>query len=203
MKKVKESGSGGTSEKNSQRKERVKSVSIDEPKVMNDAILIELNFHNDDYGFHKTVELVSEVEHLQDFGIPYEIIPGISSSTGAATLNGIPLTKRGINQSFWVLTATTKDGSLSNDLTLAAQSTATSVILMGTKKVKDISELYCSKGKENTPVAFIENASMPDERIILTIVKKMGVTASKEALKSPAIILIGEVVARHYFANRL
>jgi uroporphyrin-III C-methyltransferase len=64
-----------------------------------------------------------------------EVIPGISSATALATAQKIPLTKRGITESVWITTGTTSCGKLSEDIELAAQSTATVVILMGIGKL--------------------------------------------------------------------
>ncbi len=135
-----------------------------------------------------------ETDYIDNFGIPYEIVPGISSSIGAATLSNIPLTKRGVNESFFVVTATTKENQISNDLFIASQSSATVVILMGTRKIKEIQQLFLMNKKNRTPVAFIENASMPNHRTLFTNVKNMYDEAVIQNLKSPAIILVGESI---------
>jgi len=68
-----------------------------------------------------------EIEHAQSFGIPTDVIPGISSSLAVPSSIGIPLTKRGISESFWVITGCNSQRELSRDLELAARSTATLV----------------------------------------------------------------------------
>ena len=75
-----------------------------------------------------------ELECARAHGIEVTIVPGISSSISVPALNEIPLTKRGVNESFWVVTGTTVDHEMSNDINLAAQSSATVVILMGMKR---------------------------------------------------------------------
>ena len=66
-----------------------------------------------------------EIEYAESFGIPTFIVPGISSAVAVPASQGISLTKRGTSESFWVITGTTSDRNLSNDVRLAAQSSAT------------------------------------------------------------------------------
>ena len=65
-----------------------------------------------------------ELEYAQKHGIATTYIPGISSAMAVPGLCGIPLTKRGVNESFWVVTGTLKDHSTAKDLFFAAQSSA-------------------------------------------------------------------------------
>ncbi len=138
-----------------------------------------------------------EKQYAEAFGIETEIVPGISSSTGIPALQGIPLTKRGVNESFWVITGTTSSGKISKDVTLAAQSSATVVILMGMKKLKEISKIFERFGKAETPVAIIQNGSLPNEKIAIGTIDTIVEIAQKENIGSPAIIVIGDVVSLH------
>ncbi|MEH0155063.1 uroporphyrinogen-III C-methyltransferase [Limibacter armeniacum] len=138
-----------------------------------------------------------EMQYAESFGIPTTYIPGITSSVAAAGLQNIPLTRRGISESFWVVTGTTKSGELSSDLALAAQSTATVVILMGTKKLQEIMNVFSAFGKQDMPVAIIQNSSMPDEKVGVGTVSSIVEIAEKEQLGSPAVIVVGEVAALH------
>src|SRR5690349_6782287 len=79
-----------------------------------------------------------ELEYATRRGVEVIVIPGISSALAAPSSAGIPLTKRGVNESFWVVTGTLSSGELSNDIHLAAQSTATVIILMGLSHLKNI-----------------------------------------------------------------
>src|SRR5690606_13985025 len=89
-----------------------------------------------------------ELEYAQRRGIQVEVIPGLSSSLAAPASVGIPLTKRGINESFWVSTGTCTSGQASDDLLLAAQSGATVVILMGMANLNAIVTTFCNvRGK--------------------------------------------------------
>lgn len=138
-----------------------------------------------------------ELDYAEAFGIETEAIPGISSSTGIPALHKIPLTKRGVNESFWVITGTTSSGKISKDIALAAQSSATVVILMGMKKLKGIVNIFITYGKGESPVAIIQNGSLPDERVALGTVDTIVEKSREKGISSPAIIVIGEVVAHH------
>ena len=88
-------------------------------------------------------------------GIEVVVVPGISSSVAIATLQEIPLTRRGINDSFWVVTGTTKEHQLSKDIIHAANSDATVVVLMGMSQLDKICEVFHGVGKSDLPVAII------------------------------------------------
>lgn len=138
-----------------------------------------------------------EIVFAQEFGIQTSVIPGISSSISVPALAGIPLTCRGVSESFWVLTGTTKNHSPSNDVTKAAHSTATLVILMGMQHLPQITALLSEAGRGNTPVAIIQNGSTPYQKLGLGTVDTIVEVVEKEQLTNPAIIVIGEVVRLH------
>lgn len=134
-----------------------------------------------------------ELEYAQRFGIEVEVVPGISSSYAVPALAGIPLTTRGISESFWVITGTTKEHKLSADVALAAQSSATVVVLMGMHKLAEIVEIYAQLGKINLPVAIIQNGSLPNEKIVTGKVGNILQLVQATGISSPAIIVLGEV----------
>ncbi|OHX66151.1 uroporphyrinogen-III C-methyltransferase [Flammeovirga pacifica] len=138
-----------------------------------------------------------EMLYAQKHGLRVNLVPGISSSVAAPALQGIPVTRRGDSQSFWVITGTTKEGEVSEDIALAAQSSATVIILMGTKKIHQIMNSFKKAGKENTPVAIIQNASTPQEKIGLGTVQNIEQVMHEKQLGSPAVIVVGEVVKHH------
>lgn len=138
-----------------------------------------------------------ELVYVESFNIPTEVIPGISSSIAVPELQRIPLTRRGINDSFWVLTGTTRDHQLSADIQIAAKSNATVVVLMGMTKLKDIVQLFIDEGKSSLPVAIIHNGTMPDEQYVLGTVSTIADVVAASGISSPAVIVIGEVVRLH------
>ncbi len=137
-----------------------------------------------------------EIEYARSFGLLTGYVPGISSSYAAAGAADIPLTVRGVNESFWVMTGTKSDGSLSEDLKLGLQSSATLVILMGMNKLGEIATLCQEFGKGEISAAIIQNGTMANQRIGISTAAELENLAKKEELRNPAIIVIGEVV-RH------
>ena len=135
-----------------------------------------------------------ELDYAKQFGIEAYMVPGISSSLAVPAYQGIPLTKRGCSESFWVITGTTKSHQLSNDIILAAKSTATVVILMGMGKLQEIVDVFSVAGKKNLPVAIIQNGTTKDEKIGIGTIKNICKVVEEKQLSSPAIIVIGEVV---------
>jgi len=107
---------------------------------------------------------------------------------------GIPLTRRGISESFWVITGTTSERKLSKDVYLAAQSTATVVILMGMSKLSEIVSIFKKFNKNEVPTAIIQNGTTKSEKIGLGTINTIEEVVTKKKLASPAIIVIGEVV---------
>ena len=136
-----------------------------------------------------------EIEYARAFGLLTNYIPGISSSYAAAGSADIPLTVRGVNESFWVMTGTKTDGSLTEDLKLGLQSTATLVILMGMNKLGEIANLCQKYGKGDISAAIIQNGTMANQRIGISTAAELENMAKKEDLRNPAIIIIGEVVS--------
>lgn len=135
-----------------------------------------------------------EIDFIESFGIPTSVVPGISSSIAVPAYQGISLTKRGVSESFWVITGTTSDRKLSNDVALASQSSATVVILMGMSKLTQIIDLFQKESKGETPVAIIQNGTTPQEKIGVGTINNIEHVVVQEQLSSPAIIVIGEVV---------
>ena len=138
-----------------------------------------------------------ELEYIQSFAIEVEVIPGLSSSTAISTLHNVPLTKRGINESFWVITGTTKEGKLSGDIKLAASSTATVVILMGIKKLPLIRDIFLQEGQSSTPVMVVQSGSTQSEKIVLGNIDNILEKVKDRNIGTPGIIVIGETVGLH------
>jgi len=138
-----------------------------------------------------------EIGFLENFDIPTEVVPGISSSTGLPTLQGVPLTTRHVSESFWVITGTTQSGQLSRDIELAAQSTATVVILMGIRKLRQIVAMFQEYGRGQTPVMIIQNGSKPTEKIALGTVETIIDIAEAKQIGTPGIIVLGDTVQFH------
>jgi len=144
-----------------------------------------------------------ELDFAKQFGIQTFMVPGISSALAVPAYQGIPLTKRGCSESFWVITGTTKSHQLSNDVILAAKSTATVVILMGMGKLQEIVKVFSNEGKQNVPVAIIQNGTTKDEKIGIGTINSICNVVEEKNLSSPAIIVIGKVVNERTILNSI
>ncbi|MCF0063538.1 uroporphyrinogen-III C-methyltransferase [Dyadobacter chenwenxiniae] len=136
-----------------------------------------------------------EILYAAKHGIESEIIPGISSSYAAPALAGIPLTSRGLSESFWVITGTTKQHALSNDVHLAAQSTATVVILMGLHKLDEIVSIYADLNKFDESISIIQNGTLENQKVVTGKISNIAALAKASEIASPAVIVIGKVAA--------
>jgi uroporphyrin-III C-methyltransferase len=135
-----------------------------------------------------------ELEHASRYGIPTRVVPGISSALAVPAAVSIPLTSRGVSESFWVVTGTTMTGGLSSDVALAAQSTATVIILMGLRKLPEIMALFESFDKSQMPVAVIQNGTLATQKEVVGTVSTIVGLVKEEDLGSPGIIIAGDVV---------
>lgn len=135
-----------------------------------------------------------EIDYVRPFGLETFVVPGISSAIAVPAYQGIPMTKRGASESFWVITGTTKNHKLSSDVALAAKSTATVVILMGMGKLQEIADIFTGEGREDKAIAIIQNGTTEDEKVGIGTIKTIVKIAEEKQLANPAIIVIGEVV---------
>jgi uroporphyrin-III C-methyltransferase len=135
-----------------------------------------------------------EIDFVQQLGIETAVVPGISSALGVPAFNGISLTQRGVAESFWVITGTTSGHELSKDVTLASQSSATIVILMGMNKLEEIVALYQNNRTDNLPIAIIQNGTKSSQKKVIGTIDSIIQLVKDNELSSPAVIIIGEVV---------
>ena len=135
-----------------------------------------------------------ELEYAARRGVNIEVVPGVSSSIAAPTAAGIPLTKRGVNESFWVLTGTLSSGELSNDIHLAAQSSATVIVLMGMSHLNAITSIFQDSRSPFEPIAIIQNATLPEQKVVTGTMLNIHEQVMENGISSPAVIVIGKVV---------
>jgi uroporphyrin-III C-methyltransferase len=135
-----------------------------------------------------------EIEYAEAHGLQTAVVPGISSAIAVPAALNIPVTARGFSDSFWVITGTTREGIISKDIQLAAQSTATVVILMGMKKLGSIMDTFRKNGKSETPVAVIQNGTISNQKSVIGTVSTITAMTAIEDMSSPGIIVVGEVV---------
>lgn len=148
----------------------------------------------DPYVFGRGFE---EMDYARQYGIPVEVVSGVSSCIAVPASQGIPVTRRGISESVWVITGTTRNGGLSDDLRLAVQSKATVVVLMGMSKLSEICTLYCNAGRGHLPMAVVQNGTRLDEQCVAGQVWNMPALVAAQGVGAPAVLIIGEVVSLH------
>jgi len=135
-----------------------------------------------------------ELEHAEKHGLEVEVVPGISSAVSVPAVNQIPLTCRGINESFWVVTGTTMDQQLSGDVALAARSSATVIILMGMKRLSTIVSLFKEARGGAEPIAIIQNGTKENQKEAFGTLDDIVEKVAENGLEPPAIIMVGSVV---------
>lgn len=144
-----------------------------------------------------------ELDYAANYSIPASVIPGLSSSISVPALQQIPVTHRGLSESFWVITGTTTSGAVSADLYDAAKSKATVVVLMGLNKIKEIVQLFQNEGRGKLPVAVVQSGSMENEQLAIGTVDTIVEVVADKKIKSPAILMFGEVVSLHPSFQRI
>jgi uroporphyrin-III C-methyltransferase len=142
-----------------------------------------------------------EMQFLEEKGIRVEVIPGISSAIAAPSAAGIPLTKRGINESFWVVTGTKASGEISSDLFHAAHSSATVIVLMGISKLEKIAMIFKGIRGDDEPIAVVQHATWPEQKIISGTVGNIDALGKEYQIGSPGVIIIGKVVNERSMMN--
>ncbi|WP_159021756.1 uroporphyrinogen-III C-methyltransferase [Formosa sp. L2A11] len=144
-----------------------------------------------------------EIDYAKSKNLKVNVIPGMSSALSVPTNQGIPLTKRGVSESFWVITGTTKNHVISSDIALAAKSSATIVILMGMSKLSEIVQLFSNENKHDLPIAIIQNGTYANEKVGFGTINSIQNVVTEQGLSSPAIIVIGEVVRERTSLDRI
>ncbi len=102
-----------------------------------------------------------------------------------------------MSESFWVITGTTSNGEISEDLYQASKSNATVIVLMGLNKLAQIVALFKAAGKQELPAAVVQNGSSADEKLVVGKVATILAIVKKEKIKAPALLVFGEVVSLH------
>lgn len=136
-----------------------------------------------------------ELEVAEAAGIKVEVIPGISSAIAAPEAAGIPVTRRGMSDSFWVMAGCNKDGTASEELKTAAKTDATVVLLMGVGKLKRIIDVYRTENKYDLPVAIIQDGSLMTQKTVIGTVDTIEDLAVEHNISTPSVIVIGKVAS--------
>ncbi len=141
-----------------------------------------------------------EAEELHAHNIPFEVVPGISSSIAAPAYAGIPVTHRKMASSFQVITGHEDPTKLMSALNWEqlAEFKGTLVFLMGMKNLPFIAEVLMAYSKPaDTPVAVVEHGTWQNQRVITGTLETIALNVMEAGFTNPAVIVVGEVVTLH------
>ncbi|HCY54454.1 MAG TPA: uroporphyrinogen-III C-methyltransferase, partial [Oceanicaulis sp.] len=138
-----------------------------------------------------------EAEAVRAAGIEVEVVPGISAALACAASAQIPLTHRDAAQAVTFVTGQPKADGPELDYQSLASARHTLVVYMGVATAPVLSARLITAGRSgDTPVAIIENGSLPGERSVSGTLADLPALIGTHEIKGPAVIVIGEVVAR-------
>lgn len=134
--------------------------------------------------------------YLKEQGIPFVVVPGISSAIAGPAYAGIPITHRGISKGFHVVTAHSQKGKpASIDFKSMVGNDETYVFLMGFTKLQEVVNGLIQAGKNpSCPVAVISNATLPSQKTCTGTLETISGQVEQAALAPPALIVVGDVV---------
>jgi uroporphyrinogen III methyltransferase/synthase len=136
-----------------------------------------------------------EAEALAKNGIPFEVVPGISSAIAVPAYAGIPLTHRRLSSSFAVITGHEAGGKSAVNWENLATAVDTLVFLMGMKNLREIVNRLIEHGRlPDTPVAVIREGTRPGQKTVVGSLKDIVNKVEEQRLTPPAVIVVGEVV---------
>lgn len=135
-------------------------------------------------------------------GVPFQVVPGVTSATAVPACAGIPVTHRGITQDFAVVSAHLDPShpGATVDWAALASGPGTLVLLMAVANLEPIAAELVKRGRgAATPVAVISNGTMPDQEVLTSTLGAVAGDAAAAGLRPPAVVVIGEVVRLREF----
>ena len=140
--------------------------------------------------------LGEELDALNQAGIAYQLVPGISAASGCAAAAGIPLTERGQAQQLRFISAVDQHSATSQDWADLSTPNQTLVFYMGTAALGEISQQLQQHGlPADWPVLLVQQGCRPQQQILLTDLQSAAEAAA--SLSTPCLIIIGQVALRH------
>ncbi|MBU0484423.1 MAG: uroporphyrinogen-III C-methyltransferase [Proteobacteria bacterium] len=138
-----------------------------------------------------------EIEELFDAGVPFEVVPGVTSATAAATYAGVPITHREYTSSVAFITGHEDPTKPNTNIAWDKISTGigTLVFYMGIKNLPSISEKLIENGRDpKTPVLVVRWASTPEQRSVVGTLENIAALVKEKDIKPPALVVVGDVV---------
>lgn len=145
-----------------------------------------------------------EADALHEAGIPFEVVPGVTSAIAGPAYAGIPVTHRGYCTQFTVFTGHEGENKKASSLDLRgiAEAQGTKVMLMGMRKLADVCEALIGYGQEpSVPAAAVQWATTGIQRTVTGTVKTLPARVQKAGLGAPAVVVIGDVVKERESLN--
>jgi uroporphyrin-III C-methyltransferase len=134
-----------------------------------------------------------EAEYLFDHGVPFEVVPGVSSAIAAPAYAGIPVTHRKYSASVAFVTGHRKSGDAEDDPPVPEADTI--VYLMGITNLDQIAAKLLARGRPpETPVAVIRWGTRPTQRTVVSTLARVADDVRASRIHAPAVVVIGEVV---------
>jgi uroporphyrin-III C-methyltransferase len=137
-----------------------------------------------------------EIETLFEFGIPFEVVPGVTAAAGCAAYAGIPLTHRDHAQTVTFATGHLKDGSINLDWPALARPKQTVVFYMGVGGIREICHQMIAHGLPGShPAAVVQNGTSVRQRVLTADLATLPGKVEAAGITSPALIIVGTVVS--------
>ncbi len=138
-----------------------------------------------------------EAEALVEQGIPFEVVPGVTSAVAAPAYAGIPVTARGITQDVCFVTGHLDPDDPASQVRWRALATGpgTLVILMGFDRLRGLAQGLIRHGRDSsTPAACIERGTTADQRVVVSTLERLADDVEAAGLQAPVTTVVGEVV---------
>ena len=137
-----------------------------------------------------------EIDALKAAGVEFEVVPGITAATAASASLGISLTRRGVSRHVAFVTPRTGTDQQPTEWLEAAAAADTVALYMAASQSREVATQLIGAGrKPSTPVIFIENVSLANERRVPTSLDALRQQAAAPAFEGPVLMLVGEVFA--------
>ena len=139
-----------------------------------------------------------EMFHLAEHGIPFEVVPGVTSALAAPAVAAIPATHRNVASSVSIVTGheDPEKDETSVDWEALAETGGTILVLMGVGKLPEYTAALREAGMAlETPVAMVERATWPDQQVVTGTLETIVEARDEDGIEPPAVTVIGEVAA--------
>ena len=130
-------------------------------------------------------------------GVPFEVVPGVTSAVAVPAYAGIPVTHRGVTQDFAVVSAHLDPShpGASVDWAALARGPGTLVLLMAVAHLEQIAAELVKRGRAaSTPVAVICAGTTPDQQVVISTLGQVAADAARTGVRPPAVVVVGDVV---------